>query len=105
MDFKTFSQRTGLNLHTVKQAFHECCYPLMDCDATPETILEENILPLAVVAVLTHHGIQGAAVREVLRRIKSQLADGKSQLRVDFRGDAPVVLEIDISQLRRRLAA
>jgi hypothetical protein len=71
----------------------------------PADVVEETSTAITLAAVLFEHGFEGDAVREFLNRSRVQLEQGKTQLQVDYRGDFPVTVRLDASNLVRRLAA
>ena len=102
MDLKTLSQRTQIRDHELKHAWAICAQPAHLADL-PKELPDDAALPVAIVAILLNLGLEGPVVREILKRTKVQIEDKKTLLNVDFRGDVPVKLQIDITQLRLRL--
>jgi hypothetical protein len=100
MDLKVLSQRSGIREHLLQAA--KITY-FNHVELPPHEIADDDTLPLAVAATILSYGINGDGIREFLRRIKPQLAEGKAQLAVDYRGDCGFRLQIDIARLKLRL--
>ena len=64
---------------------------------------EQQTVEVAIAAVLLSHGLEGPAVREFVSRTRSQLRDGRDVLQVDYRGEYPVTLRIEVADLLARL--
>lgn len=109
MDLKTISQRLGIRDRTLRYVLeNDSVQGVTGNNISPGTgtardLDAEQVYAVVLAAILHEHGFRGPAIREVINRTKVQIDNGKSQLQVDFRGELPVTLRLDIAQVRRKL--
>ena len=101
---KRLAQVLGIKKHELRCAIGEGAVKLpAKNDEDGRAFTEEEVILIAIAAIMHKHGFRGPAVREIVRRATSQLQERKNVVVVDFRDGFPMQVRIPMSTLLQRV--